>query len=802
MRRGKTGGRFAVSARNPGSGRAVVRTTVGFLLLAGLTAARALGSTGSTAADRVLGQADFFHNAPNTIDPASMNTGDHLAVDLSVTPNRIYVADEGNSRVLGYKDVTTLANGGPADLVIGQPDFFSAGCNNGGVNARSLCVPKGVAVDSLGNLYVGDNGNNRVLSYSTPFAACSSFPCVGGPASSVWGQGGNFTSNACNNGGSRPSARSLCNPTGIKVDGLFNLYIADSNNNRVLEYNSLSRTANVVFGQGGDFTTRDSNKGGVSANSLFNPDGVALDSAGHLYVSDFNNSRVLEYDTPLSNTTANRVFGQLNGFMTQFCNIEGAPSARSLCTPDGITVDGADELVVADWSNNRVLVYNTPLTSDTANLVFGQGGVFNTNQCNKGGVSADSLCNPDGVGVSTEGFYIVDRSNNRVLKYPSGSATATVVLGQSDFVHNAPNTIDPSAFSNPFAVAIDASATPNHLYVADTNNSRVLGYLNAASFLSGQDADLVIGQPDFFAGNCNNGGLNDSRLCNPVGLLVDGAGNLVVADSSNNRVLGYPNPFAGCGGVFPCVGGPATAVWGQLGMFTTNPCNNGGPTPTADSLCHPEGVGLDSNGNLYIADFNDHRVLEYNNGSTTANLVFGQGGDFTTNTCNKGGVSADSLCNPVGVTVDIANNNNLYVADDSNHRVLEYDSPLTNGTTATHFYGQLGNPNTNFCNATGVGPRTLCNPVSVALDFAGNLWVADSGNSRVLEYNSPPGNDIANNVFGQNGNLFSNFCNLGGPRPSAETLCNPGGIVLDPSNNLYVADSNNNRVLEYDKPLP
>jgi sugar lactone lactonase YvrE len=772
------------------------------LLLAGLTAARALGDTGSTAANRVLGQADFIHHLPNTVDAASMSNGDHLAVDSSVNPNRVYVVDEGNSRVLGYKDVTTLVNGGPADLVIGQPDFFTNGCNTGGVSARSLCVPKGVAVDKLGNLYVGDNGNNRVLSYPTPFDACGGvFPCVGGPASLVWGQGGNFTSNACNNLGSRPTARSLCNPVGVVVDSSLKLYVADANNNRVLVYNSGSTTANVVFGQGGDFTTRDPNKGGLSANSLFSPDGVVLDSGGHLYVSDFNNNRVLEYDTPLSSTTANRVFGQLAGFNTNFCNIEGV-TARSLCTPDGIAVDGTDGLIVADWNNSRVLVYSTPLSSDTASLVFGQGGAFNTNQCNKGGVSADSLCAPDGVGSSNEGLYIVDRSNNRVLKYPLDSTTATVVLGQSDFVHNAPNTIDPSAFSNPFSVAIDASAAPNHLYVADTNNSRVLGYLNAASFLNGQDADLVIGQPDFFAGNCNNGGLNASSLCNPVGLLADGAGNLYVADTNNNRVLFYPNPFVGCGGVFPCVGGPATAVWGQLGSFTTGFCNNGGPTPTADSLCRPEGVGLDSNGNVYIADFNDNRVLEYTGGSTTANLVFGQGGDFTTNTCNQGGISANSLCNPAGVKLDTANNDNLYVADESNHRVLEYDSPLSSGTTATNVYGQLGNFNTNFCNPTGVGPRTLCSPVSVALDFAGNLWVADSSNNRVLQYDSPPGNDIANNVFGQNGNLFSSSCNLGGLHSSTETLCSPGGVVLDPSNNLYVADSSNHRVLEYDQPLP
>ena len=122
MKRARTGASFVVSAPNFGSGRAVVGTVVGLLLLGGLTAAMAMGATGSTAADRVLGQPDFLHNAPNTVDPFSMNTGDQLAVDRSVTPNRIYLADEQNHRVLGYSSVAALVSSGPADLVIGQPD--------------------------------------------------------------------------------------------------------------------------------------------------------------------------------------------------------------------------------------------------------------------------------------------------------------------------------------------------------------------------------------------------------------------------------------------------------------------------------------------------------------------------------------------------------------------------------------------------------------------------------------------------------------------------------------------------------
>jgi hypothetical protein len=107
-----------------------------------------------TIADRELGQPDFFHNTPNIPEPDVMNQPVLIAIDKSVTPNRLYVADSQNNRVLGYKSVDALMSGQFADLVIGQPDLYSAACNNGGRTRYSLCVPSGVAVDKSGNLFV------------------------------------------------------------------------------------------------------------------------------------------------------------------------------------------------------------------------------------------------------------------------------------------------------------------------------------------------------------------------------------------------------------------------------------------------------------------------------------------------------------------------------------------------------------------------------------------------------------------------------------------------------------------------
>lgn len=203
-----------------------------------------------------------------------------------------------------------------ANLVFGQPNFTSNGCTAG---ATGLCQPASVAVDAAGHLYVADTTNNRVLEYDTPLS--SQLP------SRVFGQGGSFTSNSCNQGSANPGAGTLCDPVGVAVDSSSRLYIADGNN------------------------------------------------------------RVLEYDAPLTSQTATHVIGQ-PGFITNDCVV----SATGLCFPGGIVIDASGALLVADAGNARVVEYDNPLTSPAASHVFGQAGSFNTRTCNNGGISATSLC--------------------------------------------------------------------------------------------------------------------------------------------------------------------------------------------------------------------------------------------------------------------------------------------------------------------------------------------------------------------------------------------------------------------------
>ena len=265
--------------------------------------------------------------------------------------------------MLGWKNAASFGNGTPADLVIGQPDFFSSIASRPA--SDSLCTPAGVAVDGSGNLYVADSGNSRVLEYTSPFTACGGvFPCVGGPANLVFGQGGGFTSSGCDTDtdDGKLNRHRPVRPLGVAVDGSGNVYVADSvtagcwSTTRPL---TTDVTADQVFGQGGDFTANtcnfDTETTNPTANDLCDPTGVALDGSGNLYVADTDNSRVLEYTSPLSNSTANTVLGQGGDFTSNDCDfdaVDGSSSNIDLCSPAEVAVDAAGDLYVADIGNN------------------------------------------------------------------------------------------------------------------------------------------------------------------------------------------------------------------------------------------------------------------------------------------------------------------------------------------------------------------------------------------------------------------------------------------------------------------
>lgn len=344
------------------------------------------------------------------------------------------------------------------------------------------------------------------------------------------------------------------------------------------------------------------------------------------------------------------------------------------------------------------------------------------------------------------------------------SSTASVVYGQNnDFTTNQSG-IAADKFQYNRGLVVDSSG---NLYVADFGASRVTYHPSGGTI-----ATDVYGQSNLTTGTANSGGLNADSLNQPSGVALDSSGNLYIADSVNNRVLYYESGST-----------TATRVYGQPNM-TSNTANNGGIS--ANSLNSPRSVALDRSGNLYISDFSNHRVLYYASGSTTATRVYGQP-NMTSNTANNGGLSESTLNSPQGIAVD--SNGNLYVSDSSNYRVLYFTA---GSTSASRVYGQP-NYNSNTDNNGGISASSLSYAISLTLDSGDNVYIADTTNNRILFFEN--GKTTANTVYGQNGSFTSGTANNGGR--SATSLNFPEFLHIAPNKNLYVSDISNRRVVVF-----
>ena len=414
------------------------------LIAAAALAASALPEAGAgfheTTAIAALGQPDLTSNDPNR--PAGVPSASNLllsnAADFAIAPNgRLYVADADNHRVLSYPSATAFASGAAADLVLGQPDFASNLLNNGGVSARSLALPQGLWVDAVGDLWVCDAFNHRVLRFNDPTADAT--PAV---ADLVIGQF-DFNSNLQNLNGTKesPSAQSLLFPGRVVARGN-DLYIADSGNSRVLHYSlpvANTPAADRVFGQFDSFATRAANNDGAgqfgccaSAENLFNPIGIAVDRGGNLYVADWNNHRVLRFDRPLeTDSVADAVYGQ-STLLTNFENSGGL--AAGLERPVDLAFDARGNLYVADSGNNRVVRISAPLALPLRTAVYGQLDSPTTDGINHDlgplTTDADGLFGATGVSVAATGeVLILDTENMRALRFP---APALGLVGDVD----------------------------------------------------------------------------------------------------------------------------------------------------------------------------------------------------------------------------------------------------------------------------------------------------------------------------------------------------------------------------------
>jgi len=762
---------------------------VRILLPVALAAAVSAGAQLSSSAYRVLGQPDLRKNATNMVQGVEFHTPQAIAIDTRNNQTHLYVADTKNSRILAWADVYAYQIGDTADLVLAQPGpQYTTPL---GIGAKGLNNPTALAVDALGNLYVADAGDNRVVRYPSPFDQ----PGTPQP-DAVFGQPDFSTTTPS------PASRStLSHPSGLALDSAGNLWVSDTGNHRVLRFNvaSLNSTtpppADLVLGQS-NFTGGAANPGGVISPIGFDtPAGLAFDGQDNLYIADSNNGRVLEFVPPFAPGASGAAAAAVWGAADFSSNGNTVPAASGgMVVPTGVTTDTQGHVFVADTGNNRVVVFFPP-SGPIPLAAFGQpdvGGVA-ANSDSAPSASANSLAGPADVKVDALGnVFVADTDNNRVVLISVGTTSASQVWGQADFAGNGVNQIKAASVNFAAGVAIDYSVSPFALYVSDTANNRVLVWKDSARFRSGDPADIAIGQATLTSGAANadtQGSVTPSAtgLSAPGGLAVNPAdGTLYVTDTGNNRVLRYPRPVAQSGAITP------DAVIGQPGFtFST-----AGVGPA--SLNAPTGVAIGPSGNLFVGDTGNNRVLEFdiNAGNGSAALrVFGQT-DLNTAT-PAAAISATSLLAPQGIAVDVGDN--LYVADTGANRVVVYlatDAAPPSAVSANFAVGA-----TSFATTDG----SLNSPSALAIDSSGNIFVSDTGNNRVLEYPSlllmPATGGKPTAVIGQSSlaGAKANWDSQNG-QATADGLSAPAAVYLDRQDTLYVGDTGNSRLLHFLKP--
>ena len=755
---------------------------------------------------RVFGHAkkDFISAAPNLVEGKELNGPSGVALDTSVSPPILYVADAFNNRVMVWKNARA-ASGSPADLVVGQRDFFSTGQQGPGSGFSSgLLSPSSVAVDKRGNLYVFDTGNNRILRYPKPFSQQGDFI----QPDMVIGQTG-LSANQPNQGLANPNEKTIFSRSNqlirsrmiFDTDG--NLWVADGGNNRVIRFNSAvlgdsatnAPSADLVLGQS-DFNTRDPlvvvrPEDNLNKSKLRFPSALTFDANGRLYVSDTN--RIVVYQPPFrTGQEGVRVVGI-------YVNTGGTkPNVNEFTVTDaeGLFVAN-NQLFAIDTNTHRIVRFDsfdlwqpesTLLPSPAAKAVYGQNDLlsFRENRDQRLPSSISYSQPNDGVVFQNE-LWLADSGNNRVLSIPiiSGNlGEANRVLGQNGLNRNAVNFVEgkelflqAGASNLPLGggsatlssgVVTDQKSNPPRLYIADTYNNRILAFADARKVKPGDFADIIIGQSDFFTTAPNSPTFDpnqpsDTGLFQPVGLAVDPNGNLFVADSQNGRVLRFPSPF-----LAQSQGRTQRAdlVIGQS-SFTFKLQD-----VTRSNLGRPLGVTFTVDGNLVVSDAQYHRVLLYRKSASgtfsngmAATTVLGQR-DFTS---ASPGAGDDKLNTPHHLAVDT--DDRLYVADTGNSRIAIFNSILqaSNGASPVFSISSVG------------GTDRIRNPQGIWVsDKTGEIWVADTPNARAVR-------------FPKFDNLVVNpVANYNLPMPAQ-----PLSLTLDPLGNLLIADSSNRVVFHF-----
>ena len=568
-----------------------------------------------------------------------------LAIDSA---GNIYIASSWDNvvREVSAGIITTIAGTGTAGY---------SGDNGPAAGAR-LNNPFGLALDSDGNLYIADTGNNVIREIS---------------AGVITTVAGNGTRGFGGDNGLATTAL-LSSPKGVAVDAAANLYIADTGNNRIR-----SVSAGVIGTVAGNGVLGFSGDSGPATTAQLNvPNGIALDSAGDLYIADYNNNCIRKVVAGVISTVAGKGTPGFSGD-------GGLATAAQLNLPYVVTLDPAGNLYIGDFGNNRIRIVgvNGVIYTAAGNSTAGFGG-------NGGSPLSAQLHFPSGIAFDTAGnLYFADYQNNRVREISSGVITTVAGNGSRGFSGDG-GAATAAQLNQPSAVAFDSAGA---LYIADTGNNRIRKVTGATI--------------STFAGNGTAGYSGDAgaaasaELNQPAGIAFNSAGNLYIADSANNRVRKV------AGSIITTVAGKGTAGFsGDAG------------SPTGAQLSNPSDVVVDSTGNVFIADSGNNRIRKVAGSVITTfagNGTPGLAGDNATAT-------AAQLNAPAGLA--LGSGGVLFIADAGNNTVRKVASGKI--TTIAGTGTTLGDGGISTAAA-------LSSPQAVRPDSAGNIYIADTQDNRI-----------------------------------------------------------------------
>jgi NHL repeat len=571
--------------------------------------------------------------------------------------------------------------------------------------------PASVAVDRTGNVYIADPINSTIRKV-TPAGEVTTLAGAVGLYGSQDGTG---------------TAARFDSPAGVAVDGTGNVYVADTNNSTIRKITAdgvvttLAGTAGMIGGADGM---------GAVARFHF-PAGVAVDGTGTVYVADRANATIRKIAA--GNVTT------LAGSAGQIGSADGTGAAARFSGPSSVTVDGGGNVYVAD-QDNATIRQITP--AGVVTTLAGTAGMIGS----ANGTGAAARFNgPSSVSVDRSGNIYVADQNNQTVRKVTFAGVVTTLAGSPGVTGSADGPGSDARFNLPAGVAVDSIG---NLYVADKDNHTLRKINSTGGVTTPAGAASRPGSIDGMGAAV--------RFSLPTSVAVDPAGNSYVADARNHTIRKITSA------------GVVTTLAGAAGVEGSANGTGGGAR-----FSFPSGVTVDGAGNVYVADTDNHTIRKITAAGVVTTLA-GTAGSVG----GADGTGADArFDSPSGVAVD--GTGNVYVADLNNHAIRK----VTAAGVVTTLAGSAGRAGS----ADGTGADARFNfPSAVAVDGAGIVYVADENNKTIRKVTATGTvTTLAGAV-----NMLGSADGTG----SAARFRSPVGVAVDRAGNVYVADILNSTI--------